>query len=153
MLGYTKLFASLIGSTVWREPDHVRLVWITMLALKNRHHVVEASIPGLADFAKVPLDKCVEALEILKAPDAYSRTKENEGRRIQEIDGGWFILNGEKYREKLNEAERREQNRVAQHRYRQKHKPFKNGKPLPGEMLNEKSVKDGRGELEPSDFR
>ena len=132
-VGYTKLFGSIIGSTVWREPDHVRLVWITMLALKDRDQVVEASLPGLADFARVPLERCVEALEVLKAPDPYSRSKEFDGRRIEEIDGGWRILNGEKYREKMNADERREKNRIYQRRWRQKNGLGPKGKPLPGE--------------------
>jgi len=46
------------------------------------------------------------------APDPYSRTKDHEGRRIKECDGGWFVLNGEKYREKMNEDERREYKRI-----------------------------------------
>ena len=36
MAGYTKLFPGLILSTVWREPNHIRLVWITMLAITDR---------------------------------------------------------------------------------------------------------------------
>ena len=143
MTGYTKLFGSLIGSTIWREPDHVRLVWITMLAMKDRHHIVEASVPGLADFARVSLDKCQEALAILEAPDQYSRSKEHDGRRIQAIDGGWVILNGEKYRQKMNVDERREANRVYQQRYRAKNKAPKNGKPLPGEVQYVQAVERG----------
>src|SRR3990167_8495528 len=105
-MGYTKLFSSIIGSTIWREPDHVRIVWITMLALKDRFDVVEASLPGLADFARVSLEQCQAALRVLSEPDEYSRTKTNEGRRIQAMEGGWYVLNGEKYRQKMNEDER-----------------------------------------------
>lgn len=125
MTGYTKLFGSLIGSTIWREPDHVRIVWITMLAIKDRHHVVEASVPGLADFARVTLPKCEEALEVLKSPDKHSRTKEFDGRRIEEVPGGWRILNGEKYRAKMNADERREANKIYQRRWREKNKAMK----------------------------
>ena len=121
-VGYTKLFSEIIASTVWREPDHVRLVWITMLALKDRWHIVSASIPGLADFAKVGLEQCEEALEVLSSPDTYSRTKENEGRRIKRVEGGWLILNGEKYRNKMSLDERREYQRIKQSEYRKKDK-------------------------------
>lgn len=144
MNGYTKLFGSLIGSTVWREPDHVRLVWITMLALKNRYHVVEASLPGLADFARVSLVKCKEALEVLKAPDAYSRSKEHDGRRIREVDGGWFVMNGEKYREKMNADERREANRIYQQKHREKKKSL--GKNVAGAAEGHFAKKVGDGE-------
>ncbi len=113
-VGYTKLFNELIMSTVWREPDHVRLLWITMLALKDRWHIANASMPGLADAARITTDQCREAIQILSSPDPDSRSKEFEGRRIQECDGGWLILNGEKYRNKMNADERREYHRLYQ---------------------------------------
>ena len=49
--------------------------------------------------------ECVEALNKLKAPDPYSRTKENDGRRLVDIDGGWQVLNHAKYRAKLSRAD------------------------------------------------
>lgn len=105
---YTKLFSSILASTIWREPNHVRLVWITMLALADKDGVCEASIPGLADLARVPLPQCEDALKRLAAPDPYSRTSDHDGRRIEPIDGGWILLNHAKYREKMNAEERRE---------------------------------------------
>ena len=117
-MGYTKLFNEIVMSTVWREPDHIRIVWITMLALKDRYHKVNASLPGLADAAKVSMPQCEEAIKRLESYDKYSRSQENEGRRIEKCDGGWFVLNGEKYRNKLNQDERREYNRIKQQEYR-----------------------------------
>lgn len=98
MAGFVKLQSSILQSTVWREPNHIRILWITMLAMKGHDGVVEASVPGLADAARITLDECEEGLERLLAPDKYSRTKEHDGRRIEEIDGGWLVLNHEKYR-------------------------------------------------------
>lgn len=120
MSGYTKLFASLIHSTVWREPDYVRLVWITMLAIADRDGVVEAAVPGLADAARVSLQDCLSALERLKAPDEYSRTREHEGRRIEETDGGWVILNHAKYREQMTLEQLRAKQSERQRRYRER---------------------------------
>jgi len=91
--GYTKLFSTIVASTIWREPDHVRIVWITMLAMSNADGVVEASVPGLADLARVTVEQCEDALFRLRTPDPYSRTKDNEGRRIADVDGGFLILN------------------------------------------------------------
>ncbi len=118
MTGYTKLFGSIITSTIWRERNETRILWITMLALKNKSGVVEGSIPGLADMARLSLDDTMEALETLKAVDPFSRTKEHEGRRIQEVDGGWLILNHEKWRNKMNSDERREYLKVKQREHR-----------------------------------
>ena len=108
MTGYTKLFASIVDSTIWRESKEIKIVWITMLAKANRAGIVEASVPGLADAARVTISECEEALRKLESPDIYSRTKEYEGRRIKTIDGGWLILNHAKYRAKMNADERRE---------------------------------------------
>ncbi len=121
-MGYTKLFSEIVMSTVWREKDTTRLVWITMLALRNRHHVVEGSIPGLADCARVSIKACRAALKVLSEPDPDSRSQELEGRRIEEVDGGWFIINGEKYRRKMSEDERREKNAIYQKNHRDRKK-------------------------------
>lgn len=83
-----------------------------MLALADKHGEVFASIPGLARRAGVTIEEAEKALTCLLSPDQYSRTKDFDGRRIQEIDGGWVLLNHPKYRALLSEAERREYNRV-----------------------------------------
>jgi hypothetical protein len=120
MSGYTKLFSSIVTSTVWREPDHVRLVWITMLALSDRFGVVEASMPGLADMARVSIKDCQDALVVLASPDRFSRTQDFEGRRIQPVDGGWQLINHGKYRDKLSVDERRVYNAKKQQESRQR---------------------------------
>lgn len=118
IVGFSKLFADIIHSTVWREPMHVKVVWITMLAMADRHGQVMASIPGLADSAKVSLEECLEALQVFLSPDEYSRTKDYEGRRIVEIDGGWLLLNYEKFRERRDDEEQRLQTRERVRRHR-----------------------------------
>lgn len=120
MTGFTKLFASLIHSTVWREPMHVKVVWITMLAMADRNGDVCSSLPGLADAARVSVEDCREAVRRLSAPDSDSRTKLYDGRRIEECDGGWRILNYLKYRELRNADERRISVRQAVARHRAK---------------------------------
>lgn len=120
MSGYTKLFGSIVASTIWSEDDQTRIVWITMLAMKNQHGEVEASIPGLAKFAHVSLEATEGALAKLMAPDPYSRTKEFEGRRIEEIDGGWLVLNHTKYKNKASEDDEREKTRLRVQRFRQR---------------------------------
>ena len=112
MAGYTKLFNSILASTIWREDNTTRIVWITLLAMADKHGVAEGSVPGLADFARVPVEDCRMALARLSAPDPDSRSQEFEGRRIEAVDGGWRLLNHAKYREKLSADERREYNRV-----------------------------------------
>jgi len=98
-LSFTKLFSSITESTIWVEPDHVRIMWITMLAMADRRGRIWASVPGLANRARVTVEHCEEALARLSQPDKYSRTPDNDGRRIEPIDGGWRLLNYDKYRE------------------------------------------------------
>lgn len=121
--GYTKLFSSLIGSTLWRSEDKVlKIVWITMLAMCNKRGEVMTSIPGLADFAKVTVEEVLHALEVLMSPDEYSRTPDNDGRRIEQIPGGWRVLNFLKYRDTMNEDDRKAYFREKQRDYRKKKK-------------------------------
>lgn len=104
-----KLFSSILASTIWREANHVRIVWITLLAMSDRHGLVECSIPGLADLARVTVDECRNAIDVLSSPDPDSRTKTNEGRRIEAVDGvGFLIINYETHRQKMSAEERRE---------------------------------------------
>lgn len=118
MAGFTKLFNSILHSTIWREPDHVRIVWITMLALADQHGEVMASVPGLADISRVSRQQCEQALAVLAAPDPDSRSQEHEGRRIDVIDGGWMILNYTAYRRRMSKDERRDKDRIRQQRKR-----------------------------------
>jgi hypothetical protein len=117
---YTKLFSSIIHSTIWQRPGHVRLVWVTMLAMVDRHGEVQASVPGLARAAGVTIQECEEALADMAGPDPYSRTPDNEGRRIEAVEGGWTILNHAKYRVKLSPEDIREKARIRKANYRAK---------------------------------
>lgn len=134
MTGYTKLFGSIVASTIWREDDKTRIVWITMLAMANKYGDVEASVPGLADLSRVSLADVEKALESLAAPDKYSRTKDHEGRRIEAIDGGWHILNHGKYRDKMSKDERREY--LAQKKREQRARDKANGKGVNNESTD-----------------
>ncbi len=125
MAGYTKLWSDIVNSTIWREEMHVKIVWITMLALSDQNGLVMASVPGLADASRVSLDECVDALDRLKSPDKWSRTKEHEGRRAEDVEGGWLLLNHEKHRSRIDSEKRKEQVREAVRRHRQKAKEAK----------------------------
>jgi hypothetical protein len=118
--GFTKLTGSILRSTVWSEPHATRIVWITLLALSNRDGSVWASVPGLAHEARVTLEECQTALNTFLAPDPYSRTKENEGRRIREIDGGWFIINYGKHRTGRDDEAQKERHARNQAAYRER---------------------------------
>lgn len=108
MAGYTKLFSSIVTSTIWREPKETKVLWITMLALADKEGFVDGTIPGLAAMANLTIEETETALAHLLGPDRYSRTQDFEGRRIEPRDGGWHLINHAKYRAALGKDERRE---------------------------------------------
>jgi hypothetical protein len=118
-MAYTKIFRDLVYSTIWRrEDDATRLVWITMLALRDGDHVVRVNVVGLADLARVSDEDCKKSLEVLQSPDPNGMEQEYEGRRIERVEEGWLILNGEKYRQKESVANRKDYNARMQREHR-----------------------------------
>jgi len=89
-----------------------------MLAMADRYGRISASIPGLAKEAAVSVEACRTAINEFLAPDPDSRTKIAEGRRIEEIDGGWKLINHAKYRAIRDEEERRLYKTIKQREYR-----------------------------------
>lgn len=120
MSGYTKLFASILESTIWMETPPIKVVWITLLAMADRDGIVEASIPGLAKRAGVERTQCEQAMAVFLAPDPDSRTTEFEGRRIEVVPGGWRLLNYEVYRERASKEDRAEKNAARQRRFQER---------------------------------
>lgn len=108
---YTKLFRSITASTIVSEPLATRWLWVTLLSQADGEGCVWASVPGLARLANIELADCERALECFLNPDPYSRTQDNEGRRIEAIDGGWRLLNHAKYDALRSAAERAEYKR------------------------------------------
>jgi len=119
-MSYTKLFNTLLTSTIWNEDNETRIVWITMLVMADRNGEVLGTIPGLAHMARVSPEACRRALTKFMSADLYSRTQDAEGRRIEEIDGGWVLLNHAKYREMASKEQSRTANVERQRRYREK---------------------------------
>jgi hypothetical protein len=106
--GFTKLFSSIVTSSLWGESESTRVVFVTMLALADRFGVVEGSVGGLARAANVSREATERALETLAAPDPDDRSGVAEGRRIEAVQGGWRILNYLAYREKGRNEDRRD---------------------------------------------
>jgi hypothetical protein len=118
MSGFTKLVPEIVNSSIWNESAEIRCVWIAMLATKDERGYIRGNVASMARTANVSIDSAREAITKFQQPDAESNTPDNDGRRIQAVPGGWFVLNhalyrGKDYRE--YEAERKKE-------YRDKHK-------------------------------
>jgi hypothetical protein len=97
-LPFVPLFPQILDSSIWLQ-DHATLrVWITLLASADDSHVADFStIRNLAHRARVTFDECAVAVRILEGPDPHSAIAAHEGRRIERVNGGWKILNGDLY--------------------------------------------------------
>jgi hypothetical protein len=120
--GFTKLFGSLIHSSVWQENLETKVVWVTMLAMADQHGYVGASVLGLAHAAGVPVEAAERALAKFLAPDPYSRSQEHEGRRIEVADRGWVLLNYSAFRAERSAEKRREWDRERKRKEREARK-------------------------------
>lgn len=106
--GYVKILSSILRSSIWKEPDDVRLVWITMLAMADRDGYVASTADGIAHETRTVSEERVEwCLAKFMAPDQKSRSEEFEGRRVQKVDRGWLILNYKKFRDMHGEESKK----------------------------------------------
>jgi len=119
MTGWTKLHSRIVVSSIWQQPDHVRILWVTMLAMADADGIVEGSVCGLAKMAKLTPEKTQEALNALMAPDPDSSDR-TSGERILETPGGWFIINHANYRDRQTKQQRETAERVRRHRERKR---------------------------------
>jgi hypothetical protein len=144
---WVPIFSKLVDSSVWDESYPVRVLWTTMLALKDWDQVVRYDAYGLGKRANMPLEEVEAALGVLEAPDGRRPGQPFEGRRIERVmEGeefiGWRILNGKKYEELMKRMKRRayQAEWVAARREELR---GKGGKPYRRERAYVKAVRDG----------
>lgn len=142
-MSWGKHFSSMYEGSMYGAGAMVFAVWGYVLSnmrpenVKDRNSdmIVELNAKKLADtLGEQPTD--VEAaIGVLCSPDAKSRSTEEGGRRLIDLGAFLFkVVNGRRYREIRDEAERRESCRLAMARLRQKKNPHKRT-PQPGEGL------------------
>ncbi len=95
---FTKLDHNILDSSLWSLEYPTRICWITLLAMANQTGKINSTAPGITHRARITEEECRKALAIFESPDPDSRTPDNDGRRIQRVDGGYQILNYEKYK-------------------------------------------------------
>jgi len=123
---FVKLDCGILNSTLWFERTS-RELFITALLMAEPHETTEplpqiainsldptgwevppgwygfvpAASVGIIHRAQLQLgDDTLAALDSLGQPEASSRSKEFEGRRLVRVDGGFIVLNFIKYRDK-----------------------------------------------------
>lgn len=123
---FVKLNCNILYSSIWAENAETCKVWITLLAMADCSGMVAATAPGIARIANISLDATAMALQSFESPDEYSKSQDDDGRRIRRVDGGYLILNYDKYRERDNTAYERLK------KYREKNKGLRRNQPLSG---------------------
>lgn len=120
---YSKLFSSILDSSIWLEDASTRLVWITFLAAKDGDGFARfASVENLARRAIVTVEEAQRAVAKLEAPDPQSSNTMYDGRRIERVPGGWMVLNAKFYDEivRRDDERRSVRERVQLHRDRKR---------------------------------
>jgi hypothetical protein len=129
---YAKLFSSIYQGTL-RGDTHGLVVFTNLLAHADQHGWADIHPKAIAEETGLTLAEVEAAIRNLESPDPESRSPEEEGRRLIRLDEhrawGWRIVNYGKYRAIRNEEDRREQNRLAQERWRNRHNQSKPRKP------------------------
>jgi len=143
---WAPLWSGIVDSSIWAEPDFVCKVFVTMLALKDSDHVVRQTAFGLGlrcwPGEKDTEERVLKALKVLASPDRRRlEPQPHEGRRIEKVEDGWLLLNGETYRKRVSDEMRKARLRRAQTTFRQKH--FNSGVPIKGETMAVKALNNG----------
>jgi hypothetical protein len=106
---WTPLWSSTVDSTLWEESKDVRIMFLTLLMVRDPDHVVRLPMRVLAKKANLSEDKeeayrlAEAAMGVLEAPDHRSHDEQEfQGRRIEKTaEGYWLVLNGQKYLDQM----------------------------------------------------
>lgn len=119
---FAPIFTRMLDSSVWEEPLHVRVLWVAMLALKDHDHIVRFQDYQLSRRANLTFEMTKDALRILSSPDERRPDQEFDGRRLQKVEDGWLILNGQLYEDEMRRLSRNVYQARKQREYREARK-------------------------------
>lgn len=102
------------------------VVFQQMIVLADSEGVVDITPPAISRRTGIPLDIIEYGIKKLEEADPYSRSPNDNGKRITLIDDhrpwGWIIVNYEFYRDLASREDRREQNRINKQKQRDREK-------------------------------
>ena len=98
-MGFTKLDEGIIYSSLMGEDDSVFKIFTALMAGCKSNGICPFSPVFLSSITKKSIEEIHRCLEILESPDPDSRSITDEGRRIRRVDGGFFLINYQKYRD------------------------------------------------------
>lgn len=118
---YGKIFTSIYEGTLYGKWEAL-VTFQQLIVLCDADGIVDMTPHAISARTSIPLKIIKKGLEILSTPDPYSRTPDQEGRRIELIDAhrpwGWHLVNHTKYQHMQDAETLRSQTRerVRKHR-------------------------------------
>ena len=109
MSGYTPLFQSLTTGTLCGKWPDIGL-WPIVLSLADKQGIVDVTPDYLARITGLSIEDVTACMARFCAPDPYSRTPTDDGRRLTLIDPehrawGWNVVNHAQYRERARKQQ------------------------------------------------
>lgn len=98
-MGFTKLDSRIVQSSIMMEDSDTFKAWIVFLASCGPDGIARVSPVYIKSICNFTIEKTLEIIKKLESPDSLSRSINDEGRRIERVDGGYRIINYLKYRE------------------------------------------------------
>ena len=143
---YAPLFSKIVDSSVWDESDLVVKVFLTMLARKDCDHVVRASAYIIGKWARKTEAEVLEAIKVLESPHTKRiEPQPFDGRRIERVEDGWLLLNGQHYEDMMRDANLK----IYKARKAREYRALKRGTPLAGEITA--LAREAAGDVEGAD--
>ena len=87
-MGFTKLDEGIIFSSIMSEDDAVFKVWAILLATCKQDGISPISSAFLETLTRKAEPEISRCLTVLSSPDPKSRSTNEDGRRIERVDGG-----------------------------------------------------------------
>ncbi len=119
-MAFVKVHDKILRSSVWFESHATVKVWLGLMVMADETGHVHSSRRGLMHACAVAEDEFEEAMRVLEGPDPDSCTEDDDGRRIQRVEGGWFVLNHASYRDRETDQKVKARERSRRHRERRK---------------------------------
>ena len=140
---YGKIFESMYDGTLaadWKA----MVTFQQLIVLADYNGIVEYTPAALSRRTGIPLDIIEHGIKKLEEPDEWSKSPDEEGRRIcrmaEHRPWGWYIVNYDEYKAIASRAEEREKARLRKQKQREKERQATDPKEV------SRSVTVGHGE-------
>jgi hypothetical protein len=120
---YGKIFESMYDGTLaadWKA----MVTFQQLIVLADYNGIVEYTPAALSRRTGIPLDIIEHGIKKLEEPDEWSKSPDEEGRRIcrmaEHRPWGWYIVNYDEYKALASRAEEREKARIRKQKQRER---------------------------------